>query len=399
MSTSTTHYLNPDFDPGLRPRPRQIDHPKLQRQICELSVQAWLAAGRGDAALCRAEVPPEFLEYLAACGLDVPRLLAHPNIDPETRLRPFGWSAEAMKLNRRHRHPDRHPSLTTIRRVNSRSFGLELEREIAPESPLGSHVESVAQLEAFLSEAPAGEWILKAEHGHSALANRRLREPALTAADRSFVDRRLAEDDLLIVEPWLDRQQDWSVVFEVPFERSSLRIHETFGTRDGALIGALFEHDAPAPDEWIERLAATAERVAARLEQEHYFGPVCVDAFSWNDDGKTRLRPLVDLNCRRAMSDGAHRLWGRLGARRTLYYRFFDRGKLALPEELPQLLHAMGAQRYDPSTRRGILLAAPLRLGPAEEAWATRKPAVILVADDRSGVFELERAFRERFEV
>jgi hypothetical protein len=99
------------------------------------------------------------------------------------------------------------------------------------------------------------------------------------------------------------------------------------------------------------------------------------------------------------MSDGAHRLWGRLGARRTLYYRFFDRGKLALPEELPQLLHALGAQRYDPSTRRGILLAAPLRLGPAEEAWPTRKPAVILVADDRSGVFELERAFRERFEV
>ncbi len=91
-----THYLNAEFDLGLRARPRRLEHGTLMRQDSELSVQSLLGAETGDAALDRTEIPQEFLEHLGACGVSVPRVLVHPELDPLSRLRPFGWSAEAI---------------------------------------------------------------------------------------------------------------------------------------------------------------------------------------------------------------------------------------------------------------------------------------------------------------
>ena len=80
---------------------------------------------------------------------------------------------------------------------------------MGPGAVTGSTLESVAALDAFLVEAPAdSEWILKAEFGHAGLANRRLRRPRLTDADRRFVEERFGEDDRLVAERWCDRRQD-----------------------------------------------------------------------------------------------------------------------------------------------------------------------------------------------
>ena len=175
-----THYLNAEFDLALRPRARRSERPGIVRQVRELSAQALLGAQAGDAALVRAEIPQELPDHLAACGLPVPRLLVHPRIDPQSRLAPFGWSAEAIELNRLHHRPAEHPPLSTIRRVNSRSFALELEADLSPGGPPGTILEGREDFEAFLSRAPsASEWVIKAEHGNSGLANRRLRLPRL----------------------------------------------------------------------------------------------------------------------------------------------------------------------------------------------------------------------------
>jgi hypothetical protein len=267
-------------------------------------------------------------------------------------------------------------------------------------STAGALVESPEQLESYLagSSAMAG-WIVKAEHGNAGLANRRLRHQRLTAADRRFVEDRLSEDDRLVVEPWLPRERDWCVVFDAPFDPRRLRVHETLYTADGALIGALFEPPAVIPGAPLEQLGTVAERVAADLAREGYSGPVCVDAFTWSDGDRRALRPLVDLNCRLAMSDSAYRLWRRLAPERTFFYRFFSCRKIDLGDDLSAALEALGPQRYDPNSRRGILLASPLRVGEAGESWRPGKLAVAFVADDRSSVFEQERGFRRAFEV
>lgn len=356
----------------------------------ELSLQALIGAEAGDAALIRTDVSDEFLDHLDRNGLPVPRVFAHPHSDPGSRFRPFGWSVEAIDLNRRHDEPAEHPSPQTIERVNSRSLALEIETELSAEGPAGRIVASLDELQAFLSAAPRpSEWVVKAEHGNSALANRRLRESRLCDADRRFVDGVLAEDDRLLVEPWLARERDWCVVFEVPFRAETLRIHEAFCTRDGALIGALFEPGGPEHCPWSDRLAELAGPVARRLSQAGYLGPACFDAFSWRDAAGLRLRVLADINCRHSMSEGAHRAWRQLAPERACYYRFFNRRKLDMPASLSAAVAALGELGYDRSRRRGILLASP-------PAFA--KFAVIFIAENRTGIFALEAWFRERFE-
>jgi hypothetical protein len=165
------------------------------------------------------------------------------------------------------------------------------------------------------------------------------------------------------------------------------------------LIGALFEPERDAAMLYYDELGVMAESVAARLDREGYFGPVCVDAFTWQDTDRSRLRAFVDLNCRLSMSDAAHRLWRRIAPERTLFYRFFNRRKLDLGTDLPMALGALGPRRYDRRSRQGILLASPLRLGAAGEDWSPAKVAIAFVAAGRSEVFRLERWFRERFEV
>jgi hypothetical protein len=382
--------MNAGFDLGLRPHAPPVDRSRQDRRIRELSVQGLLGARAGDAALVLVDAPDAFRDYLESRGVPVPRLLRPPDLDPDTRFRPFGWSAEAMELNRRHRRPTDHPPLSVIRRVNSRSYGVELERELFPEIPAGAVVEEISALEEKLSEtSPTGEWVVKGEFGNAGLANRRMHSRELSAADRRFVEELLLGSDRVVVEPWLPRERDWSVVFEVPFEPATLRTYETFHTRDGALIGALMEPEDEALTPWPDALSSMAERVASRLFDEGYFGSVCADALAWRDGSDLRLRPLVDLNCRRPMSDVAYRLWHQVAPDRVFYYRFFNRRKLTLPRDLPAVVAALGSRGYDRVRRRGILLASPL-----EHA----KLGMIFVGENRREAFALEADLRARFE-
>jgi hypothetical protein len=393
-----THYLNADFDLSLRPRAPRVSRAKLNRQIQELSSQALLGASDGDAALVRAVIPDEFLDYLAACGIGVPRVLVHPHIDPGIPLEPFGWNAEAAALNQRFDRPQQHAALDVVCQVNSRRFAAELEQALGDGATAGTVVSGVDELESFLSYAPAdSDWVFKAEHGNSALANRLLHAPGLSAADRRFVEGRFAEDDSGVVEPWLQRERDWCAVFDAPFVPARYRIHEAICTRDGALIGALFGECRFADPAWAAVLHETAVSAAAKLVEAGYSGPVCLDAFSWRDGKALRLRPFVDLNCRRSMSDGAYRLWQQSFSGRLLYYRFFSRRRLTLPDTFAELVAALGERRYDPSRRSGILLASPLEMGNEANRWRTSKLAVVIVGTDREAVFEMDDWFRERF--
>jgi len=363
------------------------------RQIRELSTQALLGADEGDLALLRVDVPEEFIDHLAACGVPVPRILPQSQLAPGSRLRPFGWTAEAIELNRTHDAHAEHPTLETLARVNGRSFALELARTLDDASPFsGGLLDDIGELTDFLERAtPNSGWVIKGEHGNSGLANRRLLAPELGDADRRFAEGLFAEDDCVLIEPWLERERDWCVVFDAPFQHSTLRVHETTCTRFGVHIGALFASGSLEAQPLRAELAAMAETVAARLTDAGYFGPVCVDAFEWRDADRLRLRSFVDLNCRRSASDGAYRFWRHSAPDRAVYYRFFNRRKLGgLSADLAQALRDLGDLRYERDRRVGVLLASPLRFA---------RLAIAFVADSRTSALELERQFRNRFEV
>lgn len=395
---SLTHYLNADFDVGLWARPRP--GPKAtDRQVRELTALGWLGAAESDRVLTRVEIPDEYREYVRSCGFSMPSTIAHPRIDPRAGFRPFGWSAEAIELNRLHDRPAAHPPLPVVRRVNARGFGLEVERRLDPRAPAGRRISDPDAWARWLEEAaPGTEWVVKSAHANSGLGNRRVRVGALTDPQRAFVLRALARDDHVVVEPWLERERDFSVVFPVPASPGTVRIHEVFCTRDGAHIGSRFAPDPDLAPRDEARLLEAAETIGGELARAGYTGPVCVDAFTWLDGGRRRLRRGTDLNARRSMSEGAYRLWRRHLPDRVLYYRFFNRRKVSIPLDPRDARRELGDRAYDPARRTGVFLAGPPAVVDEGRRIRPSKLALAFVERTREGVHRLEREFRQRFE-
>lgn len=394
------HLLNADFDLSLRPRWRPPVGESARRRISDLAWHALFLAEPGDSVLVPEPVPQDFADYLDRTGIPTPKVTVEPDRRDEQQLSVFGWNADAAERNVYYRTPFEHPTLDTVLRVNGRRFSARLEDELFGGGHTLAEIRSEAELLEHLRSAPDAPdgWILKAEHGNAGLGNRRLRTRNLVDGDLKLVRRLLEEDDLVIFERWRRRQRDLCATFVVTSSGETNRygLHETITTADGALIGALFEEDHEPLAEWRPAMAHAVGAVANRLAEAGYFGPACIDAFVWDDDGHPRLRPLVDLNARREMSAGPSTLWRRLGGRGAAYWRFFTRRKLRLPDSYVELEHALGNDAYDAAHGSGVLVTAPLWVG--SERRAVAKAAMLLLGNDRDEVFALDHRIRERFE-
>jgi uncharacterized ferritin-like protein (DUF455 family) len=147
----------------------------------------------------------------------------------------------------------------------------------------------------------------------------RLFEPAILESHRRWIVNAVRNGQPLVVEPWLERELDFSVQLEMTGERLKLcgyttLINDAKGQFQGnaALPGhqkkipanliALF----PDPPDIAQRLHALYADIFAMLERElrraNYFGPVGIDAFAYrNTQGKIRLKPVVEINLRYTM--------------------------------------------------------------------------------------------------
>ncbi len=397
---SFEYLLNADFDLSLRPRWQPPEGEAAGRRITDLAWHALFLAGSGDSVLVPEPAPSDFIEYLDRSEIEPPTLTVEPGHRREKTLSPFGWNARAADLARRYDAPPDHPELAAITRINGRGFSAHLEDTLFDGGHTLAEIRTEAELLHWIDgsgDSPEG-WILKAEHGNAGLGNRRLRTRDLSDGDLKAVRRLFEEDDVALLERWRPRLRDLCTTFTVTEAGAAteIRLHEVVNTADGALIGALFEED-PAPlAEWRSTMVETAGAVAGRLALVGYAGPVCVDAFVWDDHGRPRLRRLVDLNARREMSAGASTLWRRLGGRGAAYWRFFNRRKFDFGSSYRDLEDALGTDAFDLQNGAGALVAAPLWHGT--ERRRPVKAAMLLFGRNRDEVFALDRRIRERFE-
>ncbi|MDQ7007298.1 MAG: hypothetical protein Q9Q40_08700 [Acidobacteriota bacterium] len=389
------HRLNGDFDlslrAGYRPPPPGSE---IARQVAELLPFALFFGGREDTALVDSPLPESWLALLEQAGVEHAAAVTAPSLNAGRPLAPFGWNADAAERARRYAVRGEHPPLEVVRRVNARTFSAAIEREIDPDSPYEGRFDSVAAVENFLRDASPAERVVKAQHANAGLGNRRLSGAGLDPATRRLVAEWCAGGDPVIVERWLPRREDLCLTFHVSRRGAieDLEVHEMINTADGAFIGALFPAGRDRPVAQREALGRTAEVVARRLRDAGYFGPVCVDAFTWGDGG--RLRPLADLNARRHVSAGALGLWRRWGREVTVYWRLFKVPRVRLPD--PERWTAvLGPDAFDPGHRRGALPVSP----PVDGAGRPcRRVAVLFAGRNREDVFAMERRMRERFE-
>jgi hypothetical protein len=390
------YLVNADFDLSLRPGRALDTVDGRARQAVEMPHHLLLLGVDGDSVLVDGQPDEGFLAYLDRVGLPSPSATVLPAVTPEARFTPFGWNDEAAELNTAYARPTRHPPLEVVRRVNGRRFAGMIERELFDVDEVLGVFETLEEIESFVvSHPPADGLLVKSEHSNAGLGNRRLKSHNLEGSEREVIRRLLSEDVCVLVERWRQRVVDISSVFIV--DRGSVEdqeLYEVVNTADGAYIGSFFGGSDERLDRWRPSLIDVVSKVAQKLADEGYFGPVCLDHFVWSDGHELHLRPLADLNARLQVSAPMLRLWRHWNRDRVFYWRLFATRKLRLPQDYRELEDALGDDAFDGRERRGIVVTSPFQVAGKR----LRRVGVLLVGDERADVEEMDRRLRERFE-
>jgi uncharacterized ferritin-like protein (DUF455 family) len=152
--------------------------------------------------------------------------------------------------------------------------------------------------------------------GHNAL---RLWEPALLPAQRRWLERATQAGRQLIVEPWLEREVDFSVQLEMGPHGLKLcgytgLINDRRGQFQANTAGSHHHRRLPTPvvacfaqpADIANRLQRLYGAIFVRLETElgrvGHVGPIGIDAFVYRTpEGTCRLKPVVEINPRYTM--------------------------------------------------------------------------------------------------
>jgi uncharacterized ferritin-like protein (DUF455 family) len=298
---------------------------------------------------------PEFVELRAQC-IDAANPLCHRKLG---NLSPWAWGPDSLELfgplfpqiTLGSRRPDDYYN-EGVAKLYSKEWSAELLRKVlsghrsgkteratfsgsgepttdgmaepwlCTEQEVGvaasTFTEVMAQIEAIRRLGHHNIVIKEAlgVAGHNAI---RLLEPELLESQRRWISSTVGNGRRVIVEPWLERQVDFSVQLEMKSRGLELvgytgLLNDSKGQYRGnwtwpgfkRRIGLDLPRLFPAVP-WISRhVLDLFSEVFSRLEEElrkvGYAGPVGIDAFVYRTpSGECRLKPIVEINPRYTM--------------------------------------------------------------------------------------------------
>lgn len=356
-----------------------------------MSWHFWPALPSTDTLLVPAPAPPAYLNYLAACGLRPPRFATAPT--PSSRFTPFGWNAEARRRNALYTPPSSAPDPAVVEKVNGRAFSAVKEKENFTSSACPANFfRSPEDLKKWLETASPGRYVAKGNHSLAGIGQLRVeipefslnfaflqggepqvasREPAFglrrNATELPFfgvLSRLMARMDGVVLE----EEQKVSVEFGVLFRLgkngsiSTIRVHHLLSGNDGNFLGALAPRKGetdPILDPWRNFIEASVVRIAALLCEEGYFGPVGVDMYVAEKDGRKFLRPLVDLNARCSMAWPVHGL-AQCFQGSAVMIAHFPAARIFVPRDYDDMHRAANKLMLNPKSNRGFVWLTPL---------------------------------------
>lgn len=237
------------------------------------------------------------------------------------RLYSKGWSAGFLRTVLA-RCRARHDASAAGAGIQSRPPAAAAELPLCSEQDAGVEVDTIEDaLEAIAAIRHRGHHrvVVKEAYGLVGRNAIRLWEPEVLPAQRQWLACAIARGQTLVVEPWLERELDFSVQFEMGV--SGLRLCGYAGLvndRKGQFLANWAEADfsrcLPAgivalfrePVDFSERLQRLYLEILAWLEPElqrvGFVGPIGIDAFVYRTpQGDCRLKPVVEINPRYTM--------------------------------------------------------------------------------------------------
>lgn len=283
---------------------------RLNRLNAELST-AWLAIAEDSDVLWTPEpIHSDFFRAAAEAGLPrVTGMMQPARLPGPIECVPWGWTDRLRVLCLERGWTADAPSAAAVATANSREFSSRLEHawnialpEAGPAASM-SDVEQRLNLLSAPNERP--RWVVKAQFGMAG-RERLLGSGPLAPPAEGWIRKRLAEDGLVFVEPWVDRVFEVGLQFDVPRSGTPVLLGcvPLLSNAGGQYRGSWFAPPAALTTTQIVP-ASTIEvcKNAARRAQEiGYFGPLGIDVMCYRSaDGEPAWRPLQDINARWTM--------------------------------------------------------------------------------------------------
>jgi len=237
-------------------------------------------------------------------------------------------------------------SAALVAELNDRCTSLDMERALGVEIPGCARIASQAELDEALRRWPhPAPWVLKAPLSASGRSRLRRRGPPESDA-RTRARRLLDGSKVLVLEPWLERTDDWGTVAAVTDAGTTVWPSHRLVVDGNGVFRAACTADAFAP----ELLSSVVSRVGALLGARGYRGPFGIDAFRYRADDGLALRPLCEINARLSfghLAQAAARRWAdELGPSAPRTCLGISRGE-PLPDDAVVLV---GPDTGDPTT-------------------------------------------------
>ncbi len=298
----------------------------------------------------------EFLSAVKQAGFPLPEFveLKEGHIDPASNLcqrrlaslRPWAWGPESLELLQTLLANVIGETRTASQRFNERMAHLyskawsayflrtvlargalstaspTSEALLCTEQEAGVAVDTPeAALEAIAAIRRRGHHRVVAKEAHGLAGHNAIRlwEPEVLAAQRQWLAHALQDDRQVVVEPWLERELDFSVQLEMGPRSLKLcgytgLINDRKGQFQANWAEANFDRRIPAN---VTALFGEAVGIAGclqrlygdilslleiELQRARYVGPVGIDAFVYRTpQGGCRLKPVVEINPRYTM--------------------------------------------------------------------------------------------------
>jgi uncharacterized ferritin-like protein (DUF455 family) len=314
-----------------------------------------------DIVLVNEKPSVEFLSGIKQAGFDLPEFVEFSetkNLAQRKlgRLRPWAWGPDSVELfepiftnltgEKRNASKSFNPA---IAQLYSKAWSAALLKKILagraalPRSPnqeaaqqrrptdetwfctvneigvtVNSRVEALAVIAAIRTRGHH-KIVIKEALGLAGSNAMRLFEPEILESHRRWIINATENGRQIVVEPWLERELDFSVQLEMSDDGLKLcgyigLINDAKGQFQGNVATPGHQKKIPAnlialfpePPDIAQRLHALYADIFALLEEElqraKFFGPLGIDAFAYRDaHGKIRLKPIVEINPRYTM--------------------------------------------------------------------------------------------------
>jgi len=336
--------FNP-FAEGRLAEGKQFNPAKHQAQLArDLENLPQFLCRQDDIVLVNQKPAAEFLSRVKQAGFPLPEFVALADVQKlQTRklggLRPWAWGPDSLELLQ-----PLFASVTGENRAADDRFNEKLAELYAKawsadflrrqllekpaaswlclENEIGVAVDSLAGAQAAVAKIRSRghhKIVVKQSFGVAGSNALRLFEPEILPAQWRWLENAFAHKRGLVVEPWLERAQDFSVQLEMTatglklcgytglkcdargqFAANFAEPHHR--RRIPAKVVSLFREPPDMAWRLLDFYAGIFAALEAELRTMGFLGPIGLDAFVYRDAaGAARLKPIVEINPRYTM--------------------------------------------------------------------------------------------------